>query len=257
MKASSPPDFQALRQYAPPADLLKGRVILVTGAADGIGKAVAQAYARHGAKTILLDRNKRALEFLRAELVAEGDAEPLVVPMDLATATTADYRTLAGTIGEAFGRLDGLLNNAGWIGALTPLEHADPQLWGKVMAVNLVAPFFLTQWCMPLLKSAEDPVLGFSLHETRRAYWGAYGIAKAGLEAFLHIVADEYHAGSMCPVRVFGVDPGPVSTAERRRHYPGELPGTHPEPESIVGPYLYGMGAEARGFTDFILARNA
>lgn len=257
MKAAAPPDFRTLQQYAPATDLLAGRVILVTGAADGIGRAVAAAYARHGAKTLLLDRNRRALEFLRAELVAQGSPEPTVVPIDLAAATTADYRQLAGTIGEEFGRLDGLLNNAGWIGALSPLDHADPQLWGKVMTVNLVAPFFLTQWCMPLLTRAEDPALGFSLHDARRAYWGAYGVAKAGLAAFLHIVADEYHAGSMHPVRVFGVDTGPIDTAERRRHYPGELPGTHPPPASVVGPYLYAMGPEARGFTDFILARDA
>lgn len=256
MKAASLPDFRTLQQYAPPADLLQGRVILVTGAAEGIGRAVAIAYARHGAKTLLLDRNKRALEFLRAELVAEGAPEPVAVPVELASATTADYRKLAETIGQEFGRLDGLLNNAGWIGALSPLEHAEPELWGKVMTVNLVAPFFLTQWCMPLLARAEDPALGFSLHDTRRAYWNAYGIAKAGLEAFLHIVADEYHAESMHPVRVFGVDTGPVATSERRRHYPGELPDTHPPPESVVGPYLYAMGGEARGFTDFILARG-
>lgn len=251
--SASAPDFETLRQYAPPADLLADRVILVTGAAEGIGRAAASAYARHGATTILLDRNGPGLEDARRSFTADGEREPSLVQMDLATATTADYRRLVEKIDEEFGRLDGVLNNAGWIGALHPFEYVEPQLWGKVIAINLLAPFFLTQWCMSLLKNAEDPALVFSLHDTRRAYWGAYGVAKAGLEAFLHIVADEYHASSMHPVRVIGIDTGPVTTSERRRHYPGEPLDAHPGPESVVGPYLFAMGPDACGLTNVVL----
>lgn len=249
------PGFEALLDYAPAADLLAQRVILVTGAAGGIGRAVAAACARHGARLVLLDRNRRGLESLRDELAAGAAAEPELVAMDLAVASTADYRLLAEKLGERFGRLDGLLNHAGWIGALTPFEHAEPQRWGQVVTVNLAAPFFLTQWCMPLLHRAEDPAVVFSLHRTDRAFWGAYGVAKAGLEALVHILADEYHAGSPHPVRVFGVDTGPVATAERRRHYPGEAPDAQPPAQSVVGPYLYALGPEARGRSGVVLRR--
>ncbi len=252
----SPPDFETLLAYAPPPGLLDGRVIAITGAAAGIGRAVANAAGRLGATLIVLDSNRRDLEHLHEELATGGAAPVEAVVMDLAAATSADYRQLAHRIEARFGRLDGLVNNAGRIGALTPFEHAEPQRWGQIMAINLVAPFFLTQWCMPLLRRAADPALVFSLHRTERAFWGAYGIAKAGQEALLHILADEYHLDGAAPVRLFGIDTGPVATAERRRHYPGEPADAHPEPAQIVGPYMYALGPNARGLTDVVLRRR-
>lgn len=255
-EAVSVPEFAALQAYSPAPDLLAGRVVLVTGAADGIGRAAARVYARHGASTVLLDRNAVGLEALRELMVSDEVPEPELVEMDLAAATPADYRALAEKIGERFGRLDGLLNNAGWIGALAPFEHTEPRVWSQALAVNLVAPYFLTQWCMPLVRRSEDPALVFSLHDARRAHWGGYGIAKAGLEAFMRMLADEYHAGSMAPVRVLGIDPGPVATESRRRHYPGEPASAHPAPESVTGPYLYAMGPDARGLTGIVIRRG-
>ena len=240
------PTLRALLDYRPPDDLLRGRAILVTGGAEGIGRAVACAYGRCGAVVILVDRNRRALHALREAFVAAGWRAPMVCTMDLARARLSDLRDLAARVDGEFGRLDGLLNNAGWIGALTPFEHCDPATWGKTLSVNLAAPFFLTQWSMQLLKRSSDPAIVFSLHHAQRAHWGAYGIAKAGLEALVHILADEYHPQSAFPMRVIGVDPGPVATAERRRHYPGEPPDAHPQPDAVVGPYLYAMGPEGQ-----------
>lgn len=251
-----PPDFETLLEYAPTPGLLDGRVIAITGAAAGIGRAVAVAAARLGATLIVLDCSRANLKSLEENLSNAGKS-PDSVEMDFATATIADYQKLADRIGNRYGCLDGLVNNAGRIGALTPFEHAEPELWREVVAINLVAPFFLTQWCMPLLRRAKDPVLVFSLHRAERAFWGAYGVAKAGQEALVHILADEYHLAGESPVRVFGIDPGPVATAERRRHYPAEAVDAHPRPVDVIGPYLYALGPDSRGRTDVVLRRAA
>lgn len=255
--APTAPTLEELLLYAPVPGLLKDRIILVTGAAEGIGRAVALACARNGASTVLLDVNEAGLEALRADMTAESLSPPELVLMDLATATVADYRKLAETLGERYGRLDGLVNNAGWIGALTPFEHVNPQDWSRAVTVNLLAPFFLTQWCMRLLARSADPALVFSLHDVRRSFWGGYAVAKGGLEALMRVIADEYHPQSMHPVRVFGIDTGPVNTEARRRNYPGERPDAHPSPEDVVGPYLFALGSEARGLSGVILAAQA
>ncbi|HEX7381888.1 MAG TPA: SDR family NAD(P)-dependent oxidoreductase [Nevskiaceae bacterium] len=246
------PRYEALLSYTPAPDALQGRVIAITGAAAGIGRAVAVAAAAHGAELIALDRNRPALDALKAELEGRGTRIEIVA-MDFDTATLVDYRKFAESVGDAHGRLDALVNNAGHIVELSPFEFIEPSVFTQVLATNLVAPFFLTQWCVPLLRKAPDPALVFSLHRAQRAFWGAYGVAKAGQEALLHILADEYHLAGASPMRVVGVDPGPVSTAERHQHYPGERRDAHPAPEAVVGPYLYALGPDARGLTDLVL----
>ncbi len=251
-----PPAYDCLLDYEGSPDLLKDRVILITGAAHGIGHAVAVRYACHGAELVLLDWDRAGLESLAEEIVAQGHAEPVLCPADLAGITIGGVREIADRIGERYGRLDGLLNNAGWIGVLAPFEHYPPATWTKVMNINLAAPFFLTQWCMPLLRKAADPVVGFSLQESDRAFWGAFALAKAGQRALVGVLADEYGAGSAHPVRIFGIDTGAVLTPGRRQHYPGEAPDAHPEPQRVTGPYLYAIGPEARGFSPLLLSRT-
>ncbi|MGH8318492.1 MAG: SDR family NAD(P)-dependent oxidoreductase [Steroidobacteraceae bacterium] len=247
------PSFISLLAYNPPEPILANRVVLITGAADGIGREVAAAYARHGARAVLLDQNRQGLEALCDRIVASGGPAPCLCPIDLSGATLENLREVASRIGQEYGRLDGLLNNAGWIGSFMPFEHYDSHLWSKVLTVNLAAPFFLTQVCIPLLKRSSDPSLVFSLHDSRRAYQGAYGLAKAGLAALVEILADEYDQISAHPMRVIGIDTGPVQTAERRRHYPGESEGKHPPANAVVGPYLYAMGPDAGKRSGLIL----
>ena len=247
------PAYSDLLSYAPRADLLAGRVLLVTGAADGIGRAVAMTYARHGARLVLLDWNRKGLVALQRELGEAGHAEPLLCPADLSGITVAGVRTIVDGIATRCGVLDGLLNNAGWIGALAPFEHYAPNTWLKVMNINLAAPFFLTQWCMPLLRKSRDPALVFSLHATAHAFWGGFAMAKAAQEALLHVLAEEYHLQGAAPMRVFGIDPGPVLTAGRRQHFPGEAPGAHPAAADVTGPYLYAMGPDAARSSPLLL----
>lgn len=234
--------------YAPAADLLDGRVILVTGAGDGIGRAVSLAFATHGATVILLGRTVAKLEAIYDEIVAEGGPQPAIYPMDLEGATPEHHRELAGNIAEQLGRLDGLLHNAGMLGPLTPIEHYPPVDWLRVMQVNLNAPFVLTQACLPLLERAPDASILFTssgVGRRGRAYWGAYAASKFAIEGLTQVLADELEENSA--VRVNSINPGAVRTAMRAAAYPAENPADLPAPADIVLPYLYLMGPDSIG----------
>ena len=238
---------EEIGRYAPASDLLRERIILVTGASDGIGRAVAKAYASHGATVVLLARNIKGLEQVYDEIEAAGHPQPALYPMNLEGAAPHDYDDLAGRLQTEFGRLDGLLNNAGWVSGLTPLRQYDVERWIRVMTVNLHAPFLLTRACLPLLDCAPDPSIVFSTHRCTKAYWGAYGVAKAGLEGLMKILASECSGDR--PMRVNGIDSGPVRTKLRQQNYPGVDPYTLPAPEEVTAPYLYFMGPDSRGIT--------
>lgn len=199
-----------IRHYTASPDLLKDRIILVTGAGDGIGRAVAKAYAAHGATVILLGRTIGKLEQVYDEIEAVGHAQPAIFPMNLDTATAKDYDDMGDTIKNEFGRLDGLLINAAQVGGLTPIQHYDINLWARIININLNAPFLICQVCIPLLEQAQDAAIVFSTDTCTRAHWGAYGVAKHGQEGLLKILADELDTDR--PVRVNGIDTGPVYT---------------------------------------------
>ncbi|AHK79497.1 3-oxoacyl-ACP reductase [Ectothiorhodospira haloalkaliphila] len=234
---------QQLLHYTPAPDLFKDRVILVTGATGGIGRALSLALAKHGATVVLLDKVIKTLEKVYDEIEAEGGPQPGIYPMNLEGATAKDYQDLAENLGNEFGRLDGLVHNAGWVGALTPVKLYDLEMWARVITVNLHATFLLTQATLPLLEKAADPAIVFSTQDCQRAYWGAFGVAKAGQRGLLDILAAEYQGARR--IRVNGVDTGPVQSQLRADHYPGEDPTQHPEPAEVIGPYLYLLGPDA------------
>jgi NAD(P)-dependent dehydrogenase (short-subunit alcohol dehydrogenase family) len=235
-------DPDALWNYQPPENLLRDRVILVTGASDGIGRALAKACAALGATVVLLSRNLPKLERVYDEIEDAGHPQPAIFPMNLETATFKEYEDLAGALEREFGRLDGLVHNAGWTSGLTPIRQYEPDRWARVLTVNLHAPYLLTHVCLGLLDAADDPSVVFSLDRCTRAFWGAYGVAKAGLEALMRILAAEERG-----IRFNGVDTGPVRTRLRIENYPGTKPGDVPEPETVLAPYLYFLGPDSRG----------
>ncbi|MEJ2655311.1 MAG: SDR family NAD(P)-dependent oxidoreductase, partial [Acidihalobacter sp.] len=175
-------DLDAIKHYEPSSNLLAERVILITGAGEGIGRTLSLACAAHGATVVLLDKAVKPLEAVYDEIEAAGGAQPAIYPMNLEGATSKDHADLAENLGREFGRLDGLVNNAGWIGARDPIKDYDIELWSRVLMVNLYAPFLMTRACLPLLEQAADPAIVFSTHDIRDAGDGAYGVAKAGQE---------------------------------------------------------------------------
>lgn len=242
---------QQLLNYVPDSNNLEGRVILVTGASDGIGRAIAKSYARFGATVVLLSKTIKKLEKVYDEIVAANYPEPAIYPLHLEGAVATDYANLANTLEEKLGGLDGIALNAASLPAYTPLKHYDIETWSKVISTHLHANFLILRHCLPLLEKAKDPAIVFSSHFSERAYNGAFGVAKSGLDALLKITADEYDEQPF--IRVNGIDSGPIRTRLRTFHYPGENPTTLAVPEAIIGPYLYYMGPDAKRTTGEII----
>jgi len=201
---------------------LAGRTVLIAGAHGGLGAAAAQACAAAGATLVLLGRKLPKLNRVY-DAVAQAGPEPLLYPLDLEGASPDDYLELAERIQGELGRLDGILHCAAEFRGLTPLEHTDPAAFARAVHVNLTAPWWLVQACLPLLRRAGDAAVVVAVDELERvgqAYWGGYGVAQHGLRALLGMLAAEL-AGT--PVRVAGLQPGPMRTPLRARAYADDL----------------------------------
>ncbi len=212
-------------------DEMTNKIILITGASDGIGKATAIECARQGATVIIHGKTVPKLELLYDEIMQAGYTEPVIYPLDLEKITAEDCETLNDVISDEFGKLDGLFNNAGWLGAATPIQQYDLKLWFQVMQINLNASFMLTQACLPLLNQEDPSSIVFTLDEKNTAYWGAYGVSKAGLRSLMEILADEVENTS---INVKGLIPGNVKTKLRTRAFPAEDPATLTSPEEVA-----------------------
>lgn len=234
--------------YQAPADLLAGRVVLVTGAGDGIGRAAALSYARHGATVILLGRTTAKLERVYDEIEEAGGPQPAIYPLNFEGVTLKDFHDMAETLDKEFGRLDGLLHNAGLLGRITPFEQYNPELWDQVMQVNFNGPVWMTQALLPLLKSSKDASVIFtssSVGRKGRAYWGAYAVSKAATEGFVEVLADELE--NLGDLRINTLNPGATRTQMRKSAYPAEDPESLRSPEDIMPTYLWLMGPDSQG----------
>jgi NAD(P)-dependent dehydrogenase (short-subunit alcohol dehydrogenase family) len=236
------------KQFTPAAGSLHGRVILITGASGGLGRALSVECARAGATMILSGRNGAKLDALYDEIEALGAPQPAVAKLDLATATAVEYDHLAKTIADEFGKLDGLVHAAALLGDRTPLEHYDVPTWCRVLHVNLTAPFIITQVMLPnLRKSADASVIFVSsgVVNNPRPFWGAYAVSKSGLESVRSMLCQELESEEN--IRVNSVNPGRMRTGMRAAAYPAEDPNTLPTPASVAGPFLYLLGPLGRG----------
>jgi NAD(P)-dependent dehydrogenase (short-subunit alcohol dehydrogenase family) len=240
-----------MKDYQAPADLLKDRIIMVTGAGSGIGRAAAKAYAAHGATVILVGRTVSKLESIYDEIEAAGHPKPAIVPLNFEGAAVKEYEELAMTIEDNFDRLDGLLHNAAILGSRTPVELYDPEIWNKVMHVNATAPFLLSRAMIPLLRKSPDASVIFTssgVGRKAKAYWGAYAVSKFAVEGLSQLMADELD-DERNNVRVNSLNPGATRTSMRSLAYPAEDPKQNPTPEELMPVYLYLMGADSRDVT--------
>lgn len=238
------------KSYQPDPDLLKGRVILVTGCGDGIGRAAAINYALHGATVVLHGRSINKLEIIYDEIEALGAPQPAILPLQLSSASAHDYDTLFNTLDKQFGRLDGILHNAGILGERVTLENYPAEVWDDVLNINLRAPFVLTQALLPLLKRSDSASIIFTssgVGRDARAEWGAYSVSKFGIEALSQIFAREF--ADQDNIRFNCINPGGTRTAMRAKAYPSEDPKTLPTPEDIMPAYLYLMGKDSHAVT--------
>ena len=230
--------------YNPKPNFLSNKIILITGAGDGIGKEAALTYARFGATVILLGKTVKKLEAVYDQIIANGGAEPAIVPLDLAGATPSHYAGLAGSIEHQFGQLDGLLHNASMLGDLGPFVNISQEDWQAVMQVNLTSQFNLTQALLPLLKKPQASALIFTTSGVglkARAYWGAYAISKFATQGMMEVLADEYDNSG---IKINCINPGAIRTAMRAKAYPAEDNSLLKTPADIMPYYLYLMDAE-------------
>jgi len=238
------------KTYTYPQDLLRDRIILITGASDGIGRALAVHVAELGAKVILHGRNIEKLEKVHDQIESiENAPQPSIAVMDLATATSESYRSLADGLEAEFGRLDGLVHNAGILGDRFSIEQYDAVKWQQVMHVNLTAVFALTQVCLPMLQKSDDASIIYTssgVGRQGRAFWGAYAVSKFATEGLSQVLADEHRHGNL---RVNCVNPGATRTKMRLEAYPAEDRDALKRPEEILPAYIFLLGPDSQGVT--------
>lgn len=202
---------------------LQAHNVLVTGAGGGLGRAIAEAVAAAGAQTLLLGRRQGSLEDVHDAIVAAGGLPPILIPTDLARLDADQARQIGDAVLDQCGELHGLVHNAAVAGPRVPLRYHSDADWREALDVNLTAPFLLTRALLPALEASRGSVVLFvsdSVGRAPGAYWGAYAVSKAALEALAQVLADELAATSR--VRVNVVDPGPTRTQLRARQFPGD-----------------------------------
>ncbi|MGR6833820.1 YciK family oxidoreductase [Aliivibrio wodanis] len=233
--------------YQVSADALKNKTILVTGAGDGIGKQAAIHYAQHGATVILLGRTVAKLEAVYDEIEAAGYPTPAIVPLDLKGATKQHYIDMAETIQSQFGKLDGLLHNAGLLGMLSPFEQFEEAIFDEVMQINVKAQFLMTQALLPVLQQSDDARIIFTtstVGHQGRAFWGAYAISKFATEGMMQTLAHEMEGTQ---VKVNAINPGGTHTRMRAQAFPAEDISLLKTPKDLMPLYIYLMAPESLG----------
>lgn len=241
----------------PAAGDFTDRVILVTGAGQGIGQAAALALAQAGATVVLMGRNEKKLAKVYDAIEAAGGPRPAAVPMDLAKAGEAELTQLGVVLNKEFGRLDGILHAANGFAHLSPLSNQKLDEWMEQFRVNVAAPFAMTRALLPLLAAAPDAsvlVLGETHGLDPKAYWGGYAVSKAGQQTWVKIAADEWD--NQENLRINLLVPGPIHSPFRTKTHPAEAWSTLPEIAAIVPSLLYWLGPQSRGQSGKVLRFN-
>lgn len=226
---------------------LRDRIILITGAGDGIGRETALHAAANGATVILLGRTTGKLEEVFDQIVDAAHPEPGIVPMDLATAGVEEITELFDALDQNYGRLDGLLHNASILGDRVPVEQYQPMQWQSVMQVNLNATFLLTRILLPILQRSNDGRLIFtssSVGTQPRAYWGAYAVSKYAVEGLAKLLTEELENTST--IKVSTINPGATRTRMRAEAYPTEDPRDLKSPSDLMPLYMYLLGPDSQ-----------
>ena len=216
---------------------------LITGGSRGIGKAIAMAYAREGAKVFICARKRGVLRKAAEEIRAAG-GEVRWYAADISKANAV--RRLVRQVCRAYGTIHILVNNAGTLGPREPIIHYPVPAWEKVMKANLTAVFLVTREALGVMARQKEGViinLSSGVGRIGKARWGAYAAAKFGVEGLTQVVAEEVKEWN---IRVNAVNPGGTRTEMRAAAYPDEEPMTLPTPEEIAPIFVYLASDESR-----------
>lgn len=223
---------------------LRDKVALVTGASQGLGRALALAFAEEGARVVVNARSDESVRPVAGEVEGAG-AEVLAVAADVSR--EAEVERLVRETVERFGRIDVLVNNAGLLGPRVGVENYPEDEWRRVIDANLTGPYLVSKAAIPHLSeggSIVNVVSGVSVEG--RAQWGAYSVSKFGVEGLTQILASELAERG---IRVNAVDPGGMRTDMRAAAYPEEDPQTRITPEENTAVFLYLASDESKGVT--------
>jgi NAD(P)-dependent dehydrogenase (short-subunit alcohol dehydrogenase family) len=224
--------------------MLRGKVVMITGASRGLGKALALAFAREGATLVINSRSEDSLKPVAGEAKETG-AEVLAVPADVSVG--ADVEGLVDESVRRFGRIDVLVNNAGLLGPRVPIVEYPEDEWRRVLDANLTAPFLLSKAVIPrMLEGGSIVNVTSGVSVEGRAEWGAYSVSKFGVEGLTQILAAELKDRG---IRVNSIDPGGMRTDMRAAAYPDEDPASRITPEENTAVFLYLASDESREVT--------
>jgi NAD(P)-dependent dehydrogenase (short-subunit alcohol dehydrogenase family) len=238
------PEDNALLKMPEDNALLKDKVALITGASQGLGRALALAFAREGARVVVNARSEGSVRPVAGEVEDVG-GEVLAVAADVSKG--ADAERLVGESVERLGKIDVLVNNAGLLGPRVAIEDYPEDEWRRIIDANLTGPFLVSKAAIPYLSegaSIINVVSGVSVEG--RAEWGAYSVSKFGIEGLNQILAAELAERG---IRVNAVDPGGMRTDMRAAAYPEEDPQTRITPEENTAVFLYLASDESEGVT--------
>jgi NAD(P)-dependent dehydrogenase (short-subunit alcohol dehydrogenase family) len=231
---------------------LKNKTILITGAAGGLGSELSFLCATAACNTVMLDIDRKGLESAYDFITENGLTEPVLYPMDLASATPEHFEELVDALKSEFGGLDGLIHCAARFEGLRPLEQVSPPEWLHQMQVNINACWLLSVSCLPLLRKSTTASLYFLLEDMERMsgpFWGAYGVSKNALKALTSQFAAECASSG---IQVLGINPGPMRTQLRAVAYHGENPGLQPAPATAATKILEFLSGESIPGTVFV-----
>ena len=224
--------------------MLEGKVAVITGASQGLGRALAFAFAEQGATLVVCSRSEESIRPMDEELERRG-VEVVSLAADVSKAT--DAQRIVDAAAEEFGGIDVLVNNAGVLGPRVGIEEYPEDEWRRVIDANLTGLFLVSRAAIPHLReggSIINLVSGVSVEG--RAEWGAYSVSKFGVEGLTQILAAELEDRG---IRVNAVDPGGMRTDMRAAAYPDEDPQTRITPEENTEVFLYLASDESKGVT--------
>ena len=221
-------------------NLLKNKNILITGASNGIGKSLSENLSKYGANVIMLSRNENALDAVYDSLKKIYKTDPCILKCDLENIDDEKSQEIANIISKNYQNLDSIIHNAAILEKMSDIESFDLQTWDKVMRVNLTSAFILSKYLIPLMKSSTTPRIIFttsSVGKKGKAFWGAYSVSKAGVNALSDILSDELE--SISNIKVFNFDPKATKTNMRAMAYPAEDPSAIKNPDQLINYYLW------------------
>ena len=226
---------------------LKDKIILITGAGDGMGRAASIEYASQGASVILLGRDIKNLEKTHEIIISKNAPSPMISLMDLSKADGNDYQELADNLINKYGRLDGLLLNAAILGDRSPISQYDVSTWVNTIHINLTSQFILTKSLLPSLEKSTSASVIFTtsgVGKIGKAFWGAYSVSKFGVEGLCQILSAEYQNDKT--IRFNCINPGAIQTKMRKLAYPLEDPKKLLTPEDILDKYVWLMSDSSK-----------